>query len=145
MDATHTTDLDAVRPPTDEECLALLRGEHIGRLVAVEDAVPNVLAVRYVVDGHSIVCLVDSAQARRIDGGLVSLKVCHHDHGGRPEWTVWVRGFVDEDGPERTVLTDPRSHVARRVRIEPTSLTGRLMGRSPRVIDVRERREAGAR
>lgn len=119
-------------PPHD--CLHLLAGEEVGRLVVVTDHRPQVFPVNYALDGAAVVFrtgpgtkLVAVAQA------LVAFEVDRLE-GSRP-WTVTVRGWAQEitsaDGPglrERLAALHVRPWASgdrlHYVRIQPETITG---------------------
>jgi len=143
MTPVSTSNLRKI-PPT--ECVELLTREHVGRLGFVHDGGPEVLPVNYVLDGDAIVFATNTGRklwdATR---GPVVFEVDHTDPISLSGWSVVVHGLAQEvtsaDLPElvqrlaarrlRPWVDGDRPHL---VRIAPTSITGRRVGR-PEVRD----------
>jgi nitroimidazol reductase NimA-like FMN-containing flavoprotein (pyridoxamine 5'-phosphate oxidase superfamily) len=118
-----------------EECFGLLAGQHLGRVVLVDDRGPLALPVNYVVDQHTV--LFRTGEGTKLDvvgrGGRVAFEVDGVEEATRTGWSVLVRG-------EAVEVTDPvelaRARAlplyawapgakSRYIRILPTVLTGR--------------------
>jgi len=89
------------RPPSpgtleeipEEECLALLAGQEVGRLAVVEQGAPVVLPVNYVADGRTVAVRTDPGTKLAWGSlGPVALEVDHIDPATRRGWSVLVRG-----------------------------------------------------
>jgi nitroimidazol reductase NimA-like FMN-containing flavoprotein (pyridoxamine 5'-phosphate oxidase superfamily) len=83
---------------TVAECHTLLRRGHLGRLAFVENGMPVILPVNYVVDGGSVVFRTDAgskldAAAR---GAPVAFEVDGIDETNRTGWSVLVRGRAEQ-------------------------------------------------
>ncbi len=120
---------------TKSECFGLLAGQHVGRVVLVDDRGPVALPVNYVMDRHTVLFRTD--QGSKLDvavrGGQVGFEVDGVDKATRTGWSVVIRG-------EATEITD-RDDLARvrklpltpwgpgaksrYIRILPAALTGR--------------------
>jgi nitroimidazol reductase NimA-like FMN-containing flavoprotein (pyridoxamine 5'-phosphate oxidase superfamily) len=118
-----------------DECFRLLAGQHLGRLVLVDDRGPIALPVNFVVDQHTVLFRTD--EGTKLDvagrGARVAFEVDGVDEAARTGWSVLVRG-------EAVEVTDPAELARVRrlplypwapggkghyVRILPTLLTGR--------------------
>lgn len=78
------------------ECLALLRGERVGRVVFSERAMPAVLPVSYAVLGEDVVLATSSGSrlAQAAFGGVLAFEVDHLDPDTRTGWSVVVTGLA---------------------------------------------------
>ncbi|HTZ09061.1 MAG TPA: universal stress protein, partial [Acidimicrobiales bacterium] len=77
----------------EEECLALLAGQEIGRLAVVEEGAPVVLPVNYVLDGRTVA--VRTGPGTKLSWGAlgpVALEVDVVDAGRATGWSVLVQG-----------------------------------------------------
>jgi nitroimidazol reductase NimA-like FMN-containing flavoprotein (pyridoxamine 5'-phosphate oxidase superfamily) len=123
------------------ECLSLLAGEVVGRIGFVLAGRPEVLPVNYVLDGEAVV--FRTAPGSKLEGAVrapVVFEADAIDKVSRSGWSVVVHGMAQEvtalDRPElvqrvRALPVDPwapgeRPHL---VRVEPTSISGRRVGR----------------
>src|SRR6266508_1535785 len=123
---------------TKDECFSLLAGQHLGRVVLVDDRGPIALPVNFLLDQHTV--LFRSDEGTKLDaavrGGRVASQIDGVDEATRTGWSVLVRG-------EATEITDPAELArvrklplyswapgakTRYVRILPTVLTGRRIG-----------------
>jgi uncharacterized protein len=120
---------------TKEECFSLLAGQHLGRVVLVDDRGPLALPVNFVLDQHTVLFRTDEGTKRdgAVRGGRVAFEIDGVDEATRTGWSVLVRG-------EATEVTDPAELARARglplypwalgakghyLRILPTLLTGR--------------------
>jgi hypothetical protein len=120
---------------TKSECFRLLAGQHLGRVVLVDDRGPVAFPVNFILDRHTVLFRTD--EGTKLDvasrGARVAFEVDQIDEVTRTGWSVLVRG-------EAVEVTDPadlaRVHELpldpwapgaknRYVRILPTLLTGR--------------------
>jgi uncharacterized protein len=120
---------------TKSECFGLLAGQHLGRVVLVDDRGPVAFPVNFVLDRHTVLLRTD--EGTKLDaasrGARVAFEVDQTDEVTRTGWSVLVRG-------EAVEVTDPADLArvrelplspwapggkSRYVRILPTSLTGR--------------------
>lgn len=94
MDPTWNT-LEAL---STEACLSLLAGQSFGRVGLSVDALPVVLPVNYVVDGHRIV--LRSMPGTKVTTALRDAVVCFEIDGvdaiGGMRWSVLVTGMARE-------------------------------------------------
>ncbi len=127
-----------LRELTREECFELLAGQHLGRVVLVDDRGPLALPVTFVLDHYSVVFRTDEgtkleAASRQ---GRVAFEVDGVDEPTCTGWSVLVRGEVTEvTDPSQLARVrrlpldpwapGPKAHY---VRILPTVLTGRRIG-----------------
>lgn len=79
-------------------CLALLAGGSLGRLVFTDRALPDVLPVRYRMDGENILIelAIGSTAARASQGVVVAYTVDEFDVGARSGWSVTAVGYANE-------------------------------------------------
>jgi len=123
------------RELTKDECFALLAGQHLGRVVLVDDRGPVALPVNFVFDQHTVLFRTDDGT--KLDaasrGARVAFEVDGADEATRTGWSVLVRG-------EAVEVTDPAELARVRrlplypwapgakghyIRVLPASLTGR--------------------
>ena len=119
---------------TKQECFGLLAGQHLGRVVLVDDRGPLALPVNFVVDQHSVLFRTDEGTKLAVAsrGSRVAFEVDGTEEATRTGWSVLVRG-------EAVEVTDPAELArvrqlplypwapgakARYIRILPTVLTG---------------------
>jgi len=77
----------------EEECLALLAGKCVGRLVVVQEESPIAFPVNYVLDGRTVAVRTDPGT--KLDWGAlgrVAFEVDHIDEIERQGWSVIVQG-----------------------------------------------------
>jgi hypothetical protein len=120
---------------TESECLGLLAGQHLGRVVLVDDHGPIAFPVNFILDRHTVV--FRSGQGTKLDvadgDAPVAFEVDGADEATRTGWSVLVRGQASE-------ITDPDDLARVRqlplyswapgakthyIRILPSALTGR--------------------
>ena len=92
------------------ECVTLLRGEQVGRVVFTERALPAVLPVSFAMLDDAVVLATSSesrlAQAAR--GGVLAFEVDRLDPATRSGWSVVVTGMpscVDEPAEQARILS----------------------------------------
>jgi nitroimidazol reductase NimA-like FMN-containing flavoprotein (pyridoxamine 5'-phosphate oxidase superfamily) len=76
-----------------EECLALLAGKSVGRLIVVHEDNPIAFPVNYVLDGHTVAVRTDPGT--KLDWGAlgrVAFEVDEIDEERRQGWSVIVQG-----------------------------------------------------
>jgi uncharacterized protein len=117
------------------ECLGLLAGQHLGRVVLVDDRGPIAFPVNFVLDRDTVV--FRSGEGRKLDvagrGASVAFEVDGADEAARTGWSVLVRGKAteitdpDELARVRQLLLSPWAPGAKThyIRILPSALTGR--------------------
>jgi nitroimidazol reductase NimA-like FMN-containing flavoprotein (pyridoxamine 5'-phosphate oxidase superfamily) len=123
-----------------EACLAVITGEHVGRLAVVHGGSPMIYPINFVVDGEEIVFRSDPGA--KIEAGLrspVCFEVDHLDPRSRAGWSVVVTGRLEEAQPCRPeawqrilelpleAWAGPKEHL---FRIVPDRITGRRVGRA---------------
>jgi nitroimidazol reductase NimA-like FMN-containing flavoprotein (pyridoxamine 5'-phosphate oxidase superfamily) len=129
---------DGFRDLDRQECLRLLEGAPIGRIVHTRHALPAVLPVNFCLDNDSAVLLrtsADSELASAVDGVVVAFEADEVDVTTHSGWTVVVTGraMVVTDPAEhaRLSLSVPRPWLAVReevfIRIESELVTGRQL------------------
>jgi uncharacterized protein len=126
------------------ECLALLAGSQVGRLVYVDELGPAAIPVNYVFEGGDIILRVEGGAKRNaMNQPVVAFQVDQVDETGGTGWSVLVRGTgrevpIDEVPAMLHTIT---SHFPRPwaegihnvwLVITPTTVTGRRLG-SPQV------------
>ena len=117
------------------ECMRLLAGQEVGRVVYTEAALPAVTVVTYALLGSSIVfrTSAESRLARRVPGSVVAFEVDDLDPVSRTGWTVVATGpayLVTEPSMLArldALLLVPWATGDRRtyIRISPGLMTGR--------------------
>lgn len=127
---------DGFRELDRQECLRLLAGAPVGRIVYTRRALPAVLPVNFRLDHDSAVLVRTSASSElvaAIDAAVVAFEVDEVDAATHSGWSVVVTGtaavVTDPAEHARLLRTGPRSWVpAPRevfVRIDPELVTGR--------------------
>ncbi|MBP2459091.1 nitroimidazol reductase NimA-like FMN-containing flavoprotein (pyridoxamine 5'-phosphate oxidase superfamily) [Clavibacter michiganensis] len=118
---------------TEEQCLAFLRRQHVGRLAFLADGRIELFPVDYaVVDGA--VRIRNSGGTKQIPFDTAADVVFEVDHPGDVEtWSVVVRGIarrVPDGAPAAPRIAPASTDLSRfhRVEIVPVSMTGRLFG-----------------
>ncbi|MDN3029288.1 pyridoxamine 5'-phosphate oxidase family protein [Streptomyces sp. S.PB5] len=106
---------DGFRELDRTECLHLLAGPPVGRIVHTHKALPAVLPVNFGLDGGAVVLRTAAASelVRAIDGVVVAFEADEVDAVARSGWSVVVTGRA-------AVVTDPAEH-ARLCRVGPRS------------------------
>jgi nucleotide-binding universal stress UspA family protein/nitroimidazol reductase NimA-like FMN-containing flavoprotein (pyridoxamine 5'-phosphate oxidase superfamily) len=123
----------------EEECVALLAGRTVGRLVVVHDGVPQAFPVNYVVDGRTVA--VRTASGTPLDWaalGQVAFEVDDIDEERRRGWSVLVQGV----GRDVTEGVDDWSERLRQLDLEPWAAGDRrrwIAIASPRITGRRIR------
>jgi nitroimidazol reductase NimA-like FMN-containing flavoprotein (pyridoxamine 5'-phosphate oxidase superfamily) len=79
------------------ECLDLLRGEEVGRVVFTERALPAILPISYALlhDDVILATASDSRLAEAARGGVLAFEVDHLDPATRTGWSVVVTGMPE--------------------------------------------------
>jgi len=91
--AEATAELGELEEIGEEECLALLAGATVGRLVVVAGGQPLAFPVNFVLDGRTIAVRTDPGT--KLDAaalGRVAFEVDQIDHEAREGWSVLVQG-----------------------------------------------------
>jgi nitroimidazol reductase NimA-like FMN-containing flavoprotein (pyridoxamine 5'-phosphate oxidase superfamily) len=119
---------------SQRECLTLLRGEQVGRVVFTERALPAVIPVTFAVLDNAIVLATraGSRLARSARGGVLAFEADRLDPVTRTGWSVVVTGMAEyvvdpaEEARIRTVL-DPWAPGGHNLvlRLPLTVMTGR--------------------
>ncbi|GAA2250181.1 DNA-binding protein [Streptomyces ruber] len=97
---------DGFRELKRHECLRLLAGVPVGRIVYTRRALPAVLPVNFGLDGDGAVLLRTSAVSdlvRAVDGAVVAFEADEIDAARHSGWSVVVTGPA-------SVVTDPAEH-----------------------------------
>jgi len=129
-----------------DECLALLPGEKVGRLVFVDSDGPAAVPVNYALAGERIVFRVElHSHLREAVGSPVAFEVDHTEADARSGWSVLLRGSAVEvdldDVPDllREMSEPPRPWAegihSVWVAVTAEKVTGRLLS-SPFVGEV---------
>jgi uncharacterized protein len=120
---------------TKDECFSLLAGQHLGRVVLVDDRGPLALPVNFVLDQHTVLFRTD--EGTKLDvavrRGRVAFEIDGVDEQTRTGWSVLVRGEAaeitqaDQLARVRRLPLYPWAPGAKGhyIRILPASLTGR--------------------
>ncbi|WP_460072839.1 pyridoxamine 5'-phosphate oxidase family protein [Streptomyces sp. YKOK-I1] len=107
---------DGFRELDRQECLRLLAGVPVGRIVYTRQALPAVLPVNFCLDHDDAVLVrtsVSSELVSAIDGALVAFEADEVDAAAHSGWSVVVMGSA-------TLVRDPAEH-ARLLRAGPRS------------------------
>ncbi|MFF5187652.1 pyridoxamine 5'-phosphate oxidase family protein [Streptomyces sp. NPDC000345] len=129
---------DGFRALDRHECLRLMAGVPVGRIVYTRQALPAVLPVNFRLDHDGAVLVRTSASSElvsAVDGAVVAFEADQVDAATHSGWSVVVTGpaglVTDPAEHARLLRTGPRSWVpAPReafVRIEPELVTGRAL------------------
>ncbi|MFF4656063.1 pyridoxamine 5'-phosphate oxidase family protein [Streptomyces sp. NPDC001381] len=129
---------DGFRALDRHECLRLMAGVPVGRIVYTRQALPAVLPVNFRLDHDGAVLVRTSASSElvsAVDGAVVAFEADEVDAATHSGWSVVVTGpaalVTDPAEHARLLMTGPRSWVpAPReafVRIEPELVTGRAL------------------
>ncbi|AUY47675.1 pyridoxamine 5'-phosphate oxidase family protein [Streptomyces sp. CB01881] len=125
--------------PLDErQCLRLLAGASVGRVVYTVGALPAVLPIRYRLDDDGSVLLRSAARSelvRAVGGALVAFEAGEVDAADGSGWSVTVLGRADvtEDPPPTGAagaagaVKGPPAPVRVSIRIRPELVTGRFL------------------
>ncbi len=100
----------------EDECLALLAGQRVGRLIVVHDGVPQAYPVNYVLDGRTVAVRTDPGVL--LDWatlGQVAFEVDQVDEEAHQGWSVVVHGV----GRDVTDGVDAWSERVRARTLEP--------------------------
>lgn len=111
-----TTRLGVLEDIDEEECLGLLAGGSIGRLVVVRQGEPLAFPMNYVLDGQTVAVRTDPGT--KLDAatlGRVAFEVDEIDPVTREGWSVLVRGV----GRDITDGIDERSERIRESGVQP--------------------------
>lgn len=127
-----------MRELSREECLDLLRGTPVGRLVFTENALPAIRPVNFSVDGEDIVITTAARSAiSKLDATVVAFEIDSIDEATHSGWSVVVLGWAKlvDDVDEQAMLdgsTRPSWDPAARgtfLRIPMRIVTGRRLSR----------------
>ncbi|MFC8426439.1 pyridoxamine 5'-phosphate oxidase family protein [Streptomyces sp. NPDC057236] len=127
---------DVFRALDRQECLRLLAGVPVGRVIYTRQALPAVLPVNFSLDTDASVLLATSPGSdlvRAVDGTVVAFEADEFHAETRSGWSVIVTGratvVTGPDEHERLVRTGPASWMPLRetvfVRIGAEMVTGR--------------------
>lgn len=122
---------------SDEECLALLGANEVGRVGIVSDGQPLVFPVNYVCEGRSIV--VRTNVGTMLSGAslaLVAFEIDSFDADRRSGWSVMVQGV----GHDITDALDATSEHLQAVELSPWA-----PGSKPRLLRIDARTISGRR
>jgi len=116
------------------ECLALLAGAHVARVIFTEHALPAVIPVTIAVLDEAVYFRTtpDSRLASLADGGVLTVQADAVDIASRTGWSVVATGLAEiVTDPLRRAMVEalvtpwaPGDHIVA-VRLPLTSLTGR--------------------
>ncbi len=119
------------------ECLALLRGQSLGRVAYTDHALPAITPVNYALDGDTIVfrTALGSRLAEGTRDAVVAFEVDEADATTHEGWSVVVVGVASEVSRasetlraiELTLTPWAGGERNRFVRITPTFVTGRRL------------------
>ncbi|MEE1786704.1 pyridoxamine 5'-phosphate oxidase family protein [Streptomyces sp. SP17BM10] len=124
MEPDHTPTVNA--PLDERQCLRLLAGASVGRVVYTIGALPAVLPIRYRLGPDGSVLLHATARSelvRAVSGALVAFEAGEVDAADGTGWSVTVLGRADASAGRLP------GQVA--IRIRPELVTGRLLPDGP--------------
>ncbi|HYA67396.1 MAG TPA: universal stress protein [Acidimicrobiales bacterium] len=111
-----TTRLGVLEEIGEEECLGLLAGQSVGRLVVIHQGEPLAYPMNYVLDGRTVAVRTDPGT--KLDAatlGRVAFEVDQIDPLSHEGWSVLVRGV----GRDITDAIDERSEQIRGSGVQP--------------------------
>ena len=88
IDMTQRT----IRVQSLDECLQLLEGEQVGRLVYVDEGGPAAVPVNYVLDQGRVVFRTEAGSKTAALAGPIAFEVDRIDTGDQSGWSVLIRG-----------------------------------------------------
>lgn len=135
------TDHIGLRVLADDECIALLAGQQVGRLAFAADGQVEIFPVAFVVDRSAVVLrsAVGTKLLAAADHLDVAFEVDRFEPANRSGWSVVVKGTCEAvDDPailarleatsfENWLEFPRRSEAYRWIRIHPYSVTGRAL------------------
>jgi nitroimidazol reductase NimA-like FMN-containing flavoprotein (pyridoxamine 5'-phosphate oxidase superfamily) len=92
IDMTQRT----IRVQSLDECLQLLEGEQVGRLVYVDEGGPAAVPVNYVLDQGRVVFRTEAGSKTAALAGPIAFEVDRIDTGDQSGWSVLIRGEARE-------------------------------------------------
>lgn len=111
-----------------QQCLRLLAGMAVGRIIYTRDAMPAVLPVRFRIDTEGSVVLAqgaDSDLVRAVDGAVIAFETGEVSGADGSGWSVTVLGRAN-------VAPDPAADGDRvLIHIHPEVVTGRRLESPP--------------
>jgi nucleotide-binding universal stress UspA family protein/nitroimidazol reductase NimA-like FMN-containing flavoprotein (pyridoxamine 5'-phosphate oxidase superfamily) len=114
--APTSTVVPAVEEIPEDECIALLGGHSVGRLVVVHEGIPQAFPLNYVLDGRTVAVRTDPGTV--LDWatlGHVAFEVDQIDEDAHEGWSVLVQGI----GRDVTEGVDAWSERLRSRQLEP--------------------------
>jgi len=123
----------------EDECLALLAAEEIGRVGIVDGGQPLVFPVNYVLDGRSVIVHTDvGAMLSGASLARVAFEVDSFDATRRSGWSVMVQGMGHDVTDALDTLSEHLQTIEvlpwapgpkpRLLRIDARTITGRRFG-----------------
>jgi CBS domain-containing protein len=108
-----TADLEIL---SEEECLALLRSHHLGRLAVIDDGQPLIFPVNYAADDRAVVFRTAAGmKLRTVPMSRVAFEIDEVDTAAGTAWSVLVQGVAYEI----TETLDSLSERLRELVVEP--------------------------
>ena len=140
------TDHVGLRVLSEEECLAALAGQRLGRLAFAADGEVEIFPVAFVLDRSAVVIRtgLGTKLMAALDRIAVAFEVDHSEPASRSGWSVVLKGTCEEVADpailarlEATTFENwleypHRSSTSHWIRIRPYSITGRAL--PPRIV-----------
>ena len=119
-----------------EECLSLLERRHLGRVAFLDDGLPTILPVNYVLVDGFVVFRTDAGGKLEaaLRGDVVAFEIDGIDVTNRTGWSVLVRGHAER-------VSDP----AELARLRAMPLVAWAPGAKPHYVRIRANAVTGRR
>jgi uncharacterized protein len=127
---------DGLEILTEEECVALVAGEDVGRVALSIEAMPAIFPVNYRTFGTDIVFRTGDGLKRRaiLGGSVLGFEVDHIDRALKTGWSVLMVGLAHELDPTDPALQGldvspwAKGQRSRVIRLHPEFISGRRIG-----------------
>jgi hypothetical protein len=122
-----------------QQCLALMAGMTVGRIVYTSHAMPAVLPVRFRIDTDGAVVLDEGAESelvRAVDGAVIAFETGEVSGADGNGWSVTVLGRADVTPAPPTGPGHPADADQVLIRIRPEVVTGRRIESPPAAVPL---------